>query len=395
MVGKRLGQYQVISKLGEGGMGEVYVARDTRLDRDVALKVLPELFTSDPERLARFEREAKVLASLNHPNIAQVYGFEGNAIAMELVDGEDLSEIIRSSEAGPSGPADTPGLKTRPPSGGLPLDRVLPIMRQIAIALEAAHDQGIIHRDLKPANVKVREDGTVKVLDFGLAKAFAADAESAASGVSNSPTLTARSTQVGMILGTAAYMSPEQAKGRPVDRRADVWAFGVVFFEMLAGRRAFEGDDVSDVLASVLKMEPEWSALPADLPGPVRRLLRRCLEKDPKKRLRDVGEGMLQLEDGLATGSTSSLTHLLPQGMMPAAGESAATLASTPPKPLWRSAIPIAAAVALTAGAAFAISAWMAPSPSAPPPPIRFQHEVPAASPMLASADNHDLAVSP
>src|SRR5687768_6052970 len=349
--GAKIGVFQIVSKLGQGGMGEVYVARDTRLDRDVALKVLPELFTSDPDRLARFEREAKVLASLNHPNIAQVYGFEGNAIAMELVDGQTLEEIIRSSEAGPLGPADTPGLKTRPPFDkppGLPLDRVLPIMRQIAIALEAAHDQGIIHRDLKPANVKVREDGTVKVLDFGLAKAFAADAESVASGVQNSPTLTARSTQMGMILGTAAYMSPEQAKGRPVDRRADVWAFGVVFFEMLAGRRAFEGDDVSDVLASVLKMEPEWSALPADLPGPVRRLLRRCLEKDPKKRLRDVGEGMLQLEEGLASGSTSSV-------MMPAAGESGATFASAPPKPLWRRAMPVAAAVVVTGAAAMAI----------------------------------------
>ena len=290
--GTRIGVFEVVTLLGEGGMGQVYRARDTRLDRDVALKVLPDLFTSDPERLARFEREAKVLASLNHPNIAQVYGFEspstaaghGSAIAMELVDGPTLGELIEA---------------------GLPFERALPIARQIAAALEAAHDQGIIHRDLKPANVKVREDQTVKVLDFGLAKAFAADAESAASGVSNSPTLTARS-QMGMILGTAAYMSPEQAKGRTVDRRADVWAFGVVFYEMLAGRRAFEGDDVSEVLASVLKTEPDWTALPADVPAPVRRLLRRCLEKDPKKRLRDVAEGMLQLDEAMAAGAGSS-----------------------------------------------------------------------------------------
>ena len=372
--GAKIGIYQIVSKLGQGGMGEVYIARDTRLDRDVALKVLPELFTSDPERLGRFEREAKVLASFNHPNIAQVYGFEGNAIAMELIDGLTLEELINA--------AGEPGK-----DGGLALERVLPIMRQIAIALEAAHDQGIIHRDLKPANVKVREDGTVKVLDFGLAKAFAADAESAASGVSNSPTLTARSTQVGMILGTAAYMSPEQAKGRPVDRRADVWAFGALFFEMLAGRRAFEGDDVSDVLASVLKMEPEWSALPADLPGPVRRLLRRCLEKDPKKRLRDIGEGMLQLEEGLASGSTSSVAK-------PAGGDTAAMSASAPLNPKWRRAVPVAAAVALTAAAAVAVNAWMAPPPADPPTPIRFTHEIPATAPLYVSADSHDLGVS-
>src|SRR5687768_1766932 len=387
--GAKIGVFQIVSKLGQGGMGEVYVARDTRLDRDVALKVLPELFTSDPDRLARFEREAKVLASLNHPNIAQVYGFEGNAIAMELVDGQTLEEIIRSSEAGPLGPADTPGLKTRPPFDkppGLPLDRVLPIMRQIAIALEAAHDQGIIHRDLKPANVKVREDGTVKVLDFGLAKAFAADAESVASGVQNSPTLTARSTQMGMILGTAAYMSPEQAKGRPVDRRADVWAFGVVFFEMLAGRRAFEGDDVSDVLASVLKTEPDWSLLPADLPPPVRRLLRRCLEKDPKKRLRDVAEGMLQLDEGLAAGSlTSTIT----------AADAAAASGIRRAQPLWRRALPIAATAAATAAIVFAIGMWRRPEPPAPPATARLQHVPPAAATLFSTGIHRDLAISP
>lgn len=364
--GTRFGVFEIVAKLGEGGMGEVYVARDTRLDRNVALKVLPELFTSDGERLARFEREAKVLASLNHPNIAQVYGFEGTAIAMELVDGSTLDALI---------------LETAP--AGLPLDRALAIARQIAVALEAAHDQGIIHRDLKPANVKVREDGTVKVLDFGLAKAFAADAESAASGVSNSPTLTARSTQLGMILGTAAYMAPEQAKGRPVDRRADVWAFGVVLFEMLAGRRAFEGDDVSDVLASVLKSEPDWVALPADLPAPVRRLLRRCLEKDPKRRLRDIGEGMLQLDEGLAGGSTSS--------MMPPAASGASGIAA--PAALWRRAAPITTAVVLTAIVLVGANAWTT-VPAEAPTPIRFQHQITKGR-LWISQNYRDVGVSP
>jgi len=383
--GTRIGVFEVAAKIGEGGMGEVYRARDTRLDRDVALKVLPALFTSDPERLARFEREAKVLASLNHPNIAQVYGFEspstgsehGSAIAMELVDGDTLGDLLRVPDAG----GHSPEVK------GLPLDRALAIMRQVAAALEAAHDQGIIHRDLKPANVKVREDGTVKVLDFGLAKAFAADAESAASGVSNSPTLTARSTQLGMILGTAAYMAPEQAKGRAVDRRADVWAFGVVFFEVLAGRRAFEGDDVSDVLASVLKTEPDWRALPADLPPPVRRLLRRCLEKDPKKRLRDVAEGMLQLDEGLASGSMSSM-------MTPVATTSdAGATASAPPRPMWRRALPIVATAAVTALAVMAISSWrLAPPPAAPP--ARFLFSPPAAAAVFSTAALSDIAIS-
>src|SRR4030095_5352847 len=217
--GTRIGSFEVIAALGAGGMGEVYRARAAKLDRTVALKVLPDAFTNDPERLARFEREAKVLASLNHPNIAQVYGFEGTAIAMELVEGPTLDEII-------NGTATTDGASPTSVPAALALERSLPIARQNARALGAAHDQGIVHRDLKPANVKVREDGAVKVLDFGLAKAFAADAEAAASAVSNSPTLTARSTQLGMILGTAAYMSPEQAKGRAVDRRGGGSAFG-------------------------------------------------------------------------------------------------------------------------------------------------------------------------
>ena len=247
--GARLGPYEILSALGAGGMGEVYRARDTKLNRDVAIKVLPDLFASDAERLARFMREAQTLASLNHPNIAIIHGLEQtgdvHALVMELVQGEDLSQRIAR--------------------GAIPLDEALPIAKQIADALEAAHEQGIIHRDLKPANIKVRPDGTVKVLDFGLAKAM--EPVGGAPNVSQSPTITTPAmTQAGIILGTAAYMSPEQARGKPVDRRADIWAFGVVLFEMLTGRRAFEGDDIAITLAAVMMKEPDWRALPAPTP---------------------------------------------------------------------------------------------------------------------------------
>ena len=269
-------------------MGEVYRARDTVLNRDVAIKVLPELFALDAERLARFTREAQTLAALNHPNIAQIYGLEassGNtrALVMELVQGDDLSALIDR--------------------GALPLAEALPIARQIADALEAAHEQGIIHRDLKPANVKVRPDGTVKVLDFGLAKAMDPVGTSSIDAM-RSPTLTARATQMGMIIGTAAYMAPEQAKGKAVDKRADIWAFGVVLYEMLTGARAFEGDDISEVLATVLKSEPGWHALPADTPPSIRRLLRRCLEKEPRRRLSAIGDARLELEEADSPIST-------------------------------------------------------------------------------------------
>ena len=291
---------------------------------------------------------------------------------MELVEGETLDQLLASGASEPR----------------LPLERTLAIVRQIASALEAAHDQGIVHRDLKPANVKVREDGTVKVLDFGLAKAFASDEAAAASGVANSPTLTARATQLGMILGTAAYMAPEQAKGRAVDRRADVWAFGVVFFETLAGRRAFEGDDVSDVLASVLKTEPDWSVLPADLPAPVRRLLKRCLEKDPKRRLRDIGEGMLQLDEGLASGAATSST-ILP---MTESGAALPAPAIARSQARWLRVVTIAAMVIVTALATLGVSRWMTPVPTAPAT-VRFAF-MPDPSRFYETASRQDLAIS-
>ncbi|HTS26950.1 MAG TPA: protein kinase [Bryobacteraceae bacterium] len=269
-VGDRLGPYEILAPLGAGGMGEVYRARDTKLKREVALKVLPDLFASDPERMARFQREAEVLASLNHPHIAAIYGLEGNALVMELVEGENLG-------------------------GPLPVETVLTYARQIAEALEYAHERGIIHRDLKPANVKITPEGAVKVLDFGLAKAI--EDPGPASDPASSPTLTLGATRVGVILGTAAYMSPEQASGKTADRGSDIWSFGAVLHEMLAGKRAFVGESVSDTLATVLKLEPEWDALPAGTPASVRKLVRRCLTKDRKQRLQAIGEARIALEN--------------------------------------------------------------------------------------------------
>jgi len=289
--GTRLGPYEVLGPLGAGGMGEVYRARDTKLSRDVALKVLPESFAADPDRLMRFEREAKTLASLNHPNIAAIYGIEGadgtRALVMELVEGEDLSE--------------------RTARGAIPVADAIAIARQIADALEAAHEQGIIHRDLKPANVKVREDGTVKVLDFGLAKALDAGTSEPTNPRTSEPTMTSPAmTQMGMILGTAAYMAPEQARGKTVDRRADVWAFGVVLYEMLAGRRLFARDEVSDTLAAVLTAEPDMALLPPATPAAVRRLLARCLAKDRRQRLDSMGAARLDLEEARSPQSAEA-----------------------------------------------------------------------------------------
>ncbi len=291
--GTRLGPYEILAALGAGGMGEVYRARDTKLGRDVAIKILPELFAADPERVARFTREAKTLAALNHPHIAQIHGLEDaqgiSALVMELVEGPTLADRIAL--------------------GPMPMDEALPIAKQIAEALEAAHELGIIHRDLKPANIKVREDGTVKVLDFGLAKAL----DPAASGVeaaalTQSPTITspAAMTQRGVILGTAAYMAPEQAKGRAVDKRADIWAFGCVLYEMLTGQRAFPGEDVFDTLSAVGKSDPAWNTLPPATPPAIRRLLRRCLEKDRKRRLNSIADARLEIDDALTAPAEST-----------------------------------------------------------------------------------------
>lgn len=282
MVGQSIAHYHIQAKIGVGGMGEVFRATDSRLGRDVALKLLPEKFAHDTERMARFEREAKVLASLNHPNIASIYGLEesngARALVMELVEGVTLAEHVKKAP--------------------LPLDEALPIAKQISEGLEFAHDRGIIHRDLKPSNVKVTPDGQVKILDFGLAKAF--EGEINEEEAENSPTLSAVATRMGVLLGTAAYMSPEQARGKRVDRRADIWAFGCVLYEMLAGREAFAGETTSDILACVIRAEPDWSSLPTSVPPRIRELLRRCLQKDAKQRLRDVGEARIAIEQTLS-----------------------------------------------------------------------------------------------
>jgi serine/threonine protein kinase len=299
--GKRLGSYEVVAQIGAGGMGEVYQAHDTKLGRDVAIKVLPEAFAHDPERLSRFQREAKMLAALNHPNIATIHGLEQSSgmsyLVMELVSGETLSERVK---AGPLG-----------------IEEALKIAVQIAEALEAAHEKGIIHRDFKPANVKVTPEGKVKVLDFGLAKAFEGD--SAAEDMSNSPTLSRAATMQGVILGTAAYMSPEQARGKAVDKRTDIWAFGCVLYELLTGKQAFHGEDITEILASVVKSEPEWTALPAATPLKACDLLRRCLQKDKTLRLRDAGDARIEIHEALAAPSDVGATHTssVPRSKLP------------------------------------------------------------------------------
>jgi eukaryotic-like serine/threonine-protein kinase len=286
---RNISHYEILDKLGAGGMGEVYRATDTKLGRTVAIKVLPEQFARDPERMARFRREAQVLASLNHPNIASIYGLEEvgdtRALVMELVEGPTLAERIAQR--------------------AIPLEEALPIARQMTEALEYAHEHGIIHRDLKPANVKVTPDGNVKVLDFGLAKALEGD--SSVSDPSSSPTLTAAATQAAVILGTAAYMSPEQAKGATVDRRTDVWSFGVVVYEMLTGKQMFAGESVTDSLAAVLKTDPDWSTLPPGAPPAIRRLLRSCPERDRRHRLQAIGDARVIIEDTLDDNADESI----------------------------------------------------------------------------------------
>ena len=331
--------------------GEVYRARDTTLGRDVAIKVLPEDFSADAERLARFRREAQVLASLNHPNIAAIYGTEQNALILELVEGPTLAERIAQ--------------------GPIPLEEAIAIARQIAEALEAAHEAGIIHRDLKPPNVKVQEDGTVKVLDFGLAKAIEGEAKGDSS---ESPTLTGAATRAGVILGTAAYMSPEQAKGKKVDKRADVWAFGAVLYEMLTGKRPFVGEDISDTLAAVLRAEPEWDALPTDLSPTLRTYLTRCLEKDPKQRVPDIG-----------------VVRLAMDGAFDVAAESSDAGAEPPARS--RPAIGIALAMALTFGALIGTAVWIL-KPEPPRPLTRFVVNAPSQPPSIASP-GVDVAITP
>jgi serine/threonine protein kinase/Tol biopolymer transport system component len=360
-VGTRLGPYEILGTLGAGGMGEVYRGRDTKLQRDVAIKVLPDLFARDHERLARFEREAQVLASLNQPHIAQIYGFEDStsvkALVMELVEGPTLADRIAARPVSP--------------------EEATSIARQIAEALEAAHDRGIIHRDLKPANVKLTRDGEVKVLDFGLAKAL--DPAISSFDVANSPTLTSPAmTQAGMLMGTAAYMAPEQARGGNVDRRADIWAFGVVVFEMLSGTRLFEGPTVSDTLASVLRQDIDWTRLPKTTPAPLVFVLKRCLERDSKRRLRDIGEARLALDP--ASASSTSF-----------AGAPAAMPPVVPPsRRIWPlvvgAVLLVAAAVAMTRFASSSIAGVQQPVrvSIAPPPDQSFYlatHTVAAISP--------------
>jgi Tol biopolymer transport system component len=299
--GDQLNHYEIIESIGAGGMGEVFRARDAKLDRDVALKILPPEFAADQDRLARFRREAKVLAQLHHPNIASIFGIEETPeaifLVMELVEGEDLAEVLKS--------------------GPLPVEDAIVVAKQIAEGLEEAHENGIVHRDLKPANIKRTPDGRVKVLDFGLAMAMAGHSAAEEESVSAMPTLTAAMTQAGMVLGTAAYMSPEQARGLAVDRRTDIWAFGVVLFEMLTGRRLFEGETVTDTLAGILKTDPDWGTLPDNLPHQVERVIRRCLIRDPRQRLRDIGEARVRLdepdaESGFFTGPITPLADAPP-----------------------------------------------------------------------------------
>src|SRR5262245_51277117 len=357
LTGRRVGPYEVLDAIGSGGMGEVYRARDTKLQRDVALKVLPPPLRSDPDRLSRFAREARSLAALNHPNIAAIYGFEEaddvQALALELVEGPTLADRIGA--------------------GPLPLDEVLSIARQIVAALDAAHGQGIVHRDLKPANIKVRSDGMVKVLDFGLAKAVAPDVLGSGDAVT-SPTMTSPAlTRMGVLLGTAAYMSPEQAKGRPVDTRTDVWAFGCVLYEMLTGKRAFAGEDVSDTLAVVLRGEPDWTALPTKLPSPIRTLLAGCLTKDRKACIADV----------------SAVRFLMSER-----GNTAPALDRPATQPPWKRAV-LVSAMAFVGAVAVGIVAWsLKPSRAIALPVVRFSLPL-LGDRMFTNGGRQLLAISP
>jgi len=360
--GTRVGAYEILSAIGAGGMGEVYRARDTRLGRDVAVKVIADAARGDADRVARFESEAQLLAALNHPHIATIHGLEeangSQFLVMELVEGETLAERLKS--------------------GAIPVGEALGIARQIADALQAAHEKGIIHRDLKPANIALTASGQVKVLDFGLAKML----EGAASGdVSISPTMSLAFTQAGMILGTAAYMAPEQARGKPVDKRSDIWAFGCVLYEMLTGTRAFDGEDAAVVLASVIKGEPDWSALPANVPTPVVTLLRSCLEKDPHKRIADIAAAMFVLDHA---------AQLVERVQVPVA---ALQPAAMPRPPVWRRATPMAAAVAIGALLA-AAGIWLLTRP-VPPTVVRTTITTSGSAALAVSGVDSDVAITP
>ena len=355
--GRRVGPYEIVAPLGAGGMGEVYRARDTKLNRVVALKVLPERFALDPERSARFAREAQLLAMLNHPNIAALYGLEesngAQALVLELVDGPTLADRIAL--------------------GPISLEEALTIARQIAEALEAAHEKGIIHRDLKPANIKVARNGVVKVLDFGLAKVWDGAPQS---DLSVSPRLTATDVGGGTILGTPTYMSPEQARGQSLDRRTDIWAFGCVLYEMLTGRAPFAGDTMSDTLAAVLHSEPDHTMLPADTPVPIRRLLRRCLEKDRKRRLDSASDARLEIDDAMA----------------PPGAEMHALLATSS-----RRITPVALAALVGFAVIVALGAWMLmrPAPAVRALPARFSVVTAPGLPLNVSGLARDIALSP
>jgi Tol biopolymer transport system component len=367
--GGRLGAFEVVSLLGEGGMGQVYRARDTKLNRDVALKILPTAFATDPERLARFKREAQILAALDHPNVGAIYGFEDadgtHALVLQLVEGPTLADRIGQ--------------------GPLSIDEALPIAKQIAEALETAHEQGIVHRDLKPANIKVTPDGRVKVLDFGLAKLLETDTAGSVRSamLTNSPTITTPAmTMAGVILGTAAYMSPEQAKGRPADKRSDIWAFGCVLYEMLTGTRAFDGEDISDTLAFVLMKPPAWDTLPKTTPTAVRTLLRRALEKDRKRRLPDIGSARLDIDEAIATSASETHSERSP-------------VAVAASRKGWRVAMPWALAVGFATGFALALANWAPWKQAATPSLFRVSAELGAdASLALGGAPGAELALS-
>ena len=361
--GLRVGPYDIVALLGAGAMGEVYRARDTKLNRDVALKVLPERFASDPDSLARFTREARVLATLTHPNIAAIYGLEESprirALVLELVDGPTLAELI-ARRATPAGPA------------GLPLDEAFGIARQVAEALEAAHEKGIIHRDIKPANIKIAGDSVVKVLDFGLARVWDGAPQA---DLSASPSLTASGIGTRTILGTPTYMSPEQARGHSLDRRTDIWSFGCVLYEMLTGSPPFAGDTISDSLAATLEHEPDYTKLPAGTAAPIRRLLRRCLEKDRKRRLDSAATVRLEIDDAVAAVEAETMASKTTTSRRTAAG--------------------VVALVGSVAVAAIATWALMRPAPPAPPLPSRFSILPPSGRPANVSGPARDIAVSP